>query len=130
MQGIARIFQETLQFFAALARPVVGSLSDNRGLVALSVVLAFGLWIFVTDSENPTRTRVLPIDISVQPINVPDDVAMQITGHKTTDVYRRYGIAGHEDRKRAAEKLAEHLSSPQTGHTGTGKAKFPLKVMK
>jgi len=76
MQGIARIFQETLQFFAALARPVVNSLSDNRGLAALSVVLAFGLWIFVTDTENPTRTRVLPIDITVQPINVPDDVAI------------------------------------------------------
>ncbi|MCH7484378.1 MAG: hypothetical protein IIA90_04435 [Chloroflexi bacterium] len=76
MQGIARIFQETLQFFAALARPVVSSFSDNRGLAALSVVLAFGLWIFVTDTENPTRTRVLPIDITVQPINVPDDVAI------------------------------------------------------
>ncbi|MCH7810398.1 MAG: hypothetical protein IH863_07450, partial [Chloroflexi bacterium] len=70
------MFQETIQFFAALARPVVNSLSDNRGLAALSVVLAFGLWIFVTDTENPTRTRVLPIDIPVQPINVPDDVAL------------------------------------------------------
>ena len=76
MQGIARVFQETIQFFAALARPVVNSLSDNRGLAALSVVLAFGLWIFVTDTENPSRTRVLPIDIPVQPINVPDDVAI------------------------------------------------------
>ncbi len=76
MQNIARVFRETLQFLAALARPVVGSLSDNRGLAALSVVLAFGLWIFVTDSENPTRTRVLPIDITVQPINVPDDIAI------------------------------------------------------
>ena len=76
MQGIVRIFQETIQFFVALARPVVNSLSDNRGLAGLSVVLAFGLWIFVTDTENPTQTRVLPIDIPVQPINVPDDVAI------------------------------------------------------
>ncbi len=76
MQSIARLFQETLQLLVALARPIFGSLSDNRGLAALSVVLAFGLWIFVTDSENPTRTRVLPIDIAVQPINVPDDVAI------------------------------------------------------
>ncbi len=76
MQGIARILQETLQFLAALARPIVNSLSDNRGLAALSVVLAFGLWIFVTDTENPTQTRVLPVDITVQPINVPDDVAI------------------------------------------------------
>jgi len=77
MQSIAKLFQETLQLLVALARPVFGSLSDNRGLAALSVVLAFGLWIFVTDSENPTRTRVLPIDIAVQPINVPDDVAIK-----------------------------------------------------
>jgi len=76
MQGFARIFQETLQFLAALVRPVVNSLSDNRGLAALSVVLAFGLWIFVTDTENPTQTRVLPIDITVEPIHVPDDVAI------------------------------------------------------
>jgi len=76
MQRITRLFQDTLQLLIALARPVFGSLSDNRGLAALSVVLAFGLWIFVTDSENPTRTRVLPIDIAVQPINVPDDVAI------------------------------------------------------
>ncbi len=76
MQGITRVFHETVQFFVALARPVVSSLSDNRGLASLSVVLAFGLWIFVTDTENPTQTRVLPIDIPVQPINVPDDVAI------------------------------------------------------
>lgn len=76
MQNLTRVFLETLQFLAAVVRPMVGSLNDNRGLAALSVMLAFGLWIFVTDTENPTRTRVLPIDIAVQPISVPDDVAI------------------------------------------------------
>ncbi|MEX1193745.1 MAG: CdaR family protein [Dehalococcoidia bacterium] len=76
MQGIARVFQETLHFFMSLVRPTARSIGDNKGLAALSVVLAFGLWIFVTDSENPTRTRVLPVDIAVQPVNVPDDVAV------------------------------------------------------
>ena len=61
---------------------------------------------------------------------VPDDVAKQITGHKTDDVYDRYGLARREDRKRAAEKLAEHLSSPPTGHAPKRKAKSPLKVIK
>ncbi|MCZ6480566.1 MAG: hypothetical protein O6929_09230, partial [candidate division NC10 bacterium] len=60
----------------------------------------------------------------------PDDVAKQITGHKTDDVYDRYGLARREDRKRAAEKLAEHLSSPPTGHAPKRKAKSPLKVIK
>lgn len=76
MRGIVRVFEETLQLFADLARPVGRSLNNNRGLAALSVVLAFGLWIFVTDTENPIRTRVLPIDIAVEPTNVPDDVAI------------------------------------------------------
>lgn len=76
MQAITRVFQETLQFIMALLRPTARSIGDNKGLAALSIVLAFGLWIFVTDSENPTRTRVLPVDIPVQPVNVPDDVAV------------------------------------------------------
>ena len=63
MQQIASCFQETVLFLVALVRPTVRSLRDNKGLAALSVVLAFGLWIFVTDAENPTRTRVVPYDI-------------------------------------------------------------------
>jgi len=42
----------------------------------LSIVLAFGLWIFVTDAENPERTRVLPIRLEVKPVNLPADVAI------------------------------------------------------
>ncbi len=61
---------------------------------------------------------------------VPDDVARQMTGHKTTNVYERYGLARREDRRRAAKKLAEHLSSPQTGHTGKKQEKPPLKVVR
>jgi len=39
-------------------------------------VLAFGLWIFVTDAENPTRTRVLPLDITAEPVNVASEVVV------------------------------------------------------
>ncbi|MEO6197067.1 MAG: CdaR family protein [Dehalococcoidia bacterium] len=49
---------------------------ENRGLAAVSIVLAFGTWIIVTDAENPTRERVLPTDIAVQAVNVPPDVAL------------------------------------------------------
>jgi len=61
---------------------------------------------------------------------VPDDVAKQITGHRTDDVYERYGLARREDRRRAAEKLAAHLFSPPTGHPPQKKTKSPLKVIK
>ncbi|MDO8615434.1 MAG: CdaR family protein [Dehalococcoidia bacterium] len=76
MEQISRLFRETVQVVVSLVRPAARSVRENSGLAVLSVVLAFGLWIFVTDTDNPTRTRVLPIDIAVQPVNVPADVAV------------------------------------------------------
>lgn len=76
MQGIIRIFQETIGFFMALIKPSAKSIADNRGLFALSVVLAFTIWIFVTDSENPTETHDLGFAVPVEAVNVPDDVAL------------------------------------------------------
>ncbi len=76
MEQIRRFFQEGALVLAALLRPAARSLRENSGLAALSVVLAFGLWIFVSNAENPTVTRVLPIDLQVQPANVPSDVAV------------------------------------------------------
>jgi YbbR domain-containing protein len=76
MQSIIRFVQETVGFLLSLIRPSARSIADNRGLFALSVILAFTIWIFVTDAENPTRTRLLPIDIPVEPVNVGDDVAL------------------------------------------------------
>ena len=61
---------------ATALRTAFGSLRENRGLAAVSIVLAFGTWIIVTDAENPTQERVLPADIAVQAVNVPPDVAL------------------------------------------------------
>src|SRR3990170_6623668 len=76
MEQITRAVRETVLLLVALFRPAARSVRENSGLAVLSVVLAFGLWIFVTDTDNPTRTRVLPIDIAVQPVHVPADVAV------------------------------------------------------
>ena len=76
MEQITRAVRETVLILVALFRPAVRSARDNSGLAVLSVVLAFGLWIFVTDAENPTRTRVLPVDIAVEPVKVAPDVAV------------------------------------------------------
>jgi YbbR domain-containing protein len=76
MGSIVRGIQETVALFADALRTALRSLSENRGLAAVSVVLAFGTWIIVTDADNPTRERVLPVDIPVQPVNVPSDVAL------------------------------------------------------
>lgn len=72
MRGV----QETLSLLASALRTAFGSLRENRGLAAVSIVLAFGTWIIVTDAENPTQERVLPVDIAVQAVNVPPDVAL------------------------------------------------------
>src|SRR3990172_16159 len=76
MQWTRAFFREAAHFFAAVIRPAFRSLRYNTGLAGLSVVLAFGLWIFVTDAENPTRTRVLPLDIPVEAVNVDPNVVV------------------------------------------------------
>jgi YbbR domain-containing protein len=76
MDSIRSIFRETGLFLLGIFAPAARSLRENTGLAAVSVVLAFGLWILVTDAENPTRSRVLPVDLAVEPVNVPADVVV------------------------------------------------------
>lgn len=76
MESMRGFFREAAHFFAVVVRPAYRSLRENTGLAGLSVVLAFGLWIFVTDAENPTRTRVLPVDIPVEAVNVDSNVVV------------------------------------------------------
>ena len=66
---------EAAVVIGALLRPAAKSIRENSGLAVLSVVLAFGLWIFVTDAENPEQTQRLPFSIPVRPVNVPADIA-------------------------------------------------------
>jgi len=76
MDGIRTFLREVGLIAGALLRPAARSVRENSGLAVLSVVLAFGLWVFVTRAENPEQTRTLPIDIPVQAVNVPPDVAV------------------------------------------------------
>ena len=76
MSSIANFFRETFHVLGTVVRPTVRSLRDNTGLAALSVVLAFGVWVVVTQADNPTRSRVVAPVIVVEPINVPSAVAV------------------------------------------------------
>src|SRR5574341_1722533 len=76
MESTRGFLREAAHFFAVIVLPAYRSLRENTGLAGLSVVLAFGLWIFVTDAENPTRTRVLPVDIPVEAVNVDPNVVV------------------------------------------------------
>ncbi len=74
---------EAAVVIGALVRPAAKSVRENSGLAVLSVVLAFGLWIFVTDAENPEQTQRLPFSIPVRPVNVPPDI---VVANKLRDV--------------------------------------------
>ena len=76
MEQIRMLIWEAAVVIGALLRPAAKSVRENSGLAVISLVLAFGLWIFVTDAENPEQTSVLPIDIPVRPVNRPSDVAV------------------------------------------------------
>src|SRR3970282_2589125 len=76
MERLKQLGAEALVFLRALVWPVASSVRDNVGLAALSIVLGFALWIFVTDTENPTRSGVLPFDLPVEAVNVPGDLAL------------------------------------------------------
>ncbi|MPZ23552.1 MAG: hypothetical protein GEU28_08395 [Dehalococcoidia bacterium] len=49
---------------------------SNLSLLALSILLAVGLWIFVTNEENPERAEVLADPLTVEPVNVPETLAV------------------------------------------------------
>jgi YbbR domain-containing protein len=74
MRPVFEFLEEIGVVLLAILRPAWRSVRENSGLAVLSVVLAFGLWIFVTDAENPEQTKVLPVDIPVRPVNVPAEV--------------------------------------------------------
>jgi integrase len=46
--------------------------------------------------------------------DVPEAVAIEITGHKTRSMYRRYRIVDERDLRETTEKLQNHLESQET----------------
>lgn len=71
-----QLLEEGLAFLRGLVWPVVTSVRGNLGLAAFSVVLGFALWIFVTDTESPTRSGVLPFELEVEAMDRPGDLAL------------------------------------------------------
>jgi YbbR domain-containing protein len=76
MERLKNVLEGALAFVRGLVWPMATSVRDNVGLASLSIVLAFALWIFVTDTQDPTRSGVLPFDLPVEAVNVPGDLAL------------------------------------------------------
>jgi YbbR domain-containing protein len=73
---LARLLREFFRISRAAIAAAVGSVRGNLGLAVLSVALAFGVWMFIVDTENPTRTGVFPVDIPVEPVNMPEGLTL------------------------------------------------------
>jgi YbbR domain-containing protein len=54
----------------------VRSVRHNFGLAVLSVALAFGIWMFITDTGHPARTGVLPFNVPLVPVNMPEGLTL------------------------------------------------------
>jgi YbbR domain-containing protein len=93
MGQLRAITREIGFILGAILLPAARSIRENSGLAALSIVLAFGLWIFVTEAENPEQTRVLALDLPVRPVNVPPDVAVA----EELDTIRRVRVRVEEN---------------------------------
>jgi YbbR domain-containing protein len=59
-----------------LARGAATSIAGNIGLAVLALALAISLWLFVTDKENPTEAQTFNSAISIEPVNVPESLAV------------------------------------------------------
>jgi YbbR domain-containing protein len=76
MERLRQLLEEAVALLRGLVWPVATSVRGNLGLAAFSVVLGFALWIFVTDTESPTRSGVLPFELEVEAVNRPGDLVL------------------------------------------------------
>jgi YbbR domain-containing protein len=80
MEQIRMLIWEAAVVIGALIRPAAKSIRENSGLAVISLVLAFGLWIFVTDAENPEQNHPLGFSVPIRPVNVPANVVVTKVG--------------------------------------------------
>jgi YbbR domain-containing protein len=76
MERLKQLANEALTVLRGLVFPAALSVRNNAGLAVLSVALGVALWVFVTDSQDTTRTGVLPFEVPVEAVNVPGDLAL------------------------------------------------------
>lgn len=67
---------EALALVRESYRRVLGVVRRTPGLLALSFLLGISLWVFVTDTENPTVVGAFPAPIPVEAVNVGQSLAV------------------------------------------------------
>jgi YbbR domain-containing protein len=76
MAGLARRLGEYFRALGAFLGVGFVSVRRNFGLALLSVALAFGVWIFITDTEGSPKTGWFPAEITVQAVSVPEGLTL------------------------------------------------------
>ena len=76
MAGLARRLGESFRALGAVLGVGFVSVRRNFGLALLSLALAFGVWVFITDTEGSTKKGWFPAEIPVQAVSVPDGLTL------------------------------------------------------
>ena len=99
MEQIRRLFRDGSLLLMTLLLPAAKSVRQNVGLAALSVVLAFVLWIFVVDSQSgTTRTGTLP--------NIHIGFEKRIASQKL--IFRNWPSASHTEAVVGIGEIFDH----------------------
>jgi YbbR domain-containing protein len=73
---LARLLGEFFRAIGATLGIGFSSVRHNFGLAMLSLALAVGVWVFITDTEQSTKTGWFRGEIPVQPVSVPEDLTL------------------------------------------------------
>jgi YbbR domain-containing protein len=93
LEGLAEAIRGGARLAWSLAFGSYSSVRHNLGLALFSVAIAFVIWIFVTDAENPNVTGVVGESVPVIPVNVPEGlVAPETLGSVRVSVRAREGV--------------------------------------
>lgn len=76
MSGLTRLLTEFLRSLGAILGIGFFSVRRNFGLAVLSIALAFGIWVLITDTEQSTKTGWFAGEISVQAVSVPEGLTL------------------------------------------------------
>lgn len=76
MYTLWRTAREAVLLLRNLMVQAIESVLNNKSLAALSLVMAVALWVYVTDQQNPTVTDFLPTPLAVEPVEIPQGLAV------------------------------------------------------
>ena len=69
------------------------TLGQNLGIIAVSVFLSLGLWMYIQINNNPVVTRNFTVDITYDDVNMPEnmqvsypikEVTVELVGRRST----------------------------------------------